>query len=61
MVGKNMKNMQQHTMYAWCEHTDKLRLINTDTGNIVSENKSYFFYYESMPLEDYVILLEYPQ
>ena len=35
MVGKNMKNMQQHTMYAWCVHNGELCLTNTDTGSLV--------------------------
>ena len=41
MVDKKTKNMQQHTMYAWCVHTGKLCLMNTDTGSLVSDYKAY--------------------
>ncbi len=43
MVDEKMKNTQQHTIYAWCVHTGKLHLMNTDTGSLVSENKAYLF------------------
>ena len=60
MVDKKIKNMQQHTMYGVCILASFNQLTLT-LAALCLRIKHTYFYSKNMPLEDAVILLEYPQ